>query len=224
MTNVPQSNGDGDVLNYGVELGVRQILAHYIERDEWDLPPAVYYVTHSPSLSGDELPPETLAKMPADMRDAIDSGHARFAGLYLSFAQMPIPERLWGIAPPDELLHALAHALDEHGDDAPIGVLPSGTRLLGVLFAGEAWGLARETPDVDKIAPGDVSTHPDRMECRIVIGVDTAGFAYIGEQIRGEDEPKVDTANVDDIGGKMPHILRELLEALAEDLDAETIG
>lgn len=199
--------------------GARLLLERLDETGQWDLPPDLYAVAQGPALTADGQIPEDV---PDDIREDISSG---MIGQQLEFAPLSLNPEVWTTAPPAEVLTKLARYARKHPprlEDA----LSDGARIIGLLFASEAWAvIGPDDPDRVKDAARNrnLHQHPDRVELRLVYGVDRAGYHYSARQSRGSDEiaehiqgPGLDDDGLERMSGEIPDALEDLLSALPD--------
>lgn len=89
--------------------------------------------------------------------------------------------------------------------------------ILGFALVSEAWA-RMTTAGEDLHSGGPISEHPDRIEIRNVVAVDTAGITYQLIRTRGEDTVYAMRGGSGDplhLGGQITEGLRELMEACA---------
>lgn len=201
--------------------GAKTVLQRTMEADEWDLAPGLIAMAQSPIESVDDLPDDAREGLPDELRELLDGGHN---GQVMQFVPFNLNPEVWTTGEPAVVLKKLARFAAKHPPDLGLG---ESDRLIGLLFVSEAWmlkvphGMDREEA-MRAAGNRDLSTHPDRVEIRMVYGVDTAGFQYAISQVRGSAEPE--TEHVQGPGmqakerfvGDIPDGLEALLQALTE--------
>lgn len=217
-------DGQGPV-EYGFQYGVRHLLTDLVEQDLWDRPPLLAIVVQAEeSMPREELLAHALEHAPQEVRDRIEDGTARLGGLEMGFHPLDIPDTIWALAPVPDTIEAMAMAIREgiSGIEAP----PEGVRIAGLLLATEAWALRAdklpegEREEAQRLAQeGDLAEHPNRVEIRMVYGVDRAGYRYSACQARGDDEID-EVVNGPGItgqlrmAGRVPEVLEQFLAAI----------
>lgn len=202
--------------------GARLLMKDANETGEWDQPPGLWAVTQAPMLVDlDNLPEE----IPEDLREEIASGAV---GQRLGFSPLEISDQVWTMAPPATVLSRLARYAVKHPPRLETA-LEGEERIIGLLFMSEAWMVAGPVGPVDDDddvreagARGELHKHPDRIEIRLVYGVDRAGYQYAIRQARGHDElsesvqgPGIDPGPQGHLEGHIPDAMVELLAVLA---------
>lgn len=213
-------NADGvGPIEHVILHGARLVMQDADRVGEWDLPPALYAVAQSPLASSPEGLPEGL---PDDLRAEITE-HGSL-GQQLAFAPLAINDQVWTTAEPARVLSKLARYAQKHPPRLDED-LPEEGRIIGLLFVSEAWMVAAATSDMDdakrRALHRDLHQHPDRIEIRLIYGVDLAGYHYSIRQVRGQDEmtetvqgPGIDTGGREQMRGDIPDALEQLLAAL----------
>jgi len=156
-------------------------------RTAWDEPPALYTVHRDRGQGACRLQP---LRLPAGISWSSGRPHEVILGLTLTVAA------------------------------SPPSLVPPG--LLGVAVRTEAWALLDEdmTPDQRQRAaaghPDRPSRSPNRVEARVIHGIDTAGTAYHVQQLRGGRQQAFTSAPGSEtaVMGLVPDALRGLLDAI----------
>lgn len=144
------------------------------------------------------------------------------AGVGIVHAHFPfgLGANLWVDRPVWKVLAVIAEAVQQIGH--PID-LPGDAEVVGVAMLSEGWALRAPDPAAAAVAKAwadehSISNHPDRVEMKMIMAVDTAGFRYLVEHARGEAEAlsQVDTG----LGVRDARLDGRLYDRLSQILDA----
>lgn len=200
--------------------GAKAVLADAAERDEWDVAPRLIAMAQGPVLTEEHLPDEARETLPEEVREALRNGQM---GQQMLFHQLDINPEVWTTGEAAQVLGKLAKYAEKHPPN--FGLLNDDElRLIGLLFVSEAWMVKARGEEMDAAREyareRHLSTHPDRVEIRMVYAVDTAGYQYMLNQERGSEvvDEHVQGPGLGDqrqrVAGEIPDALTKLLDAI----------
>jgi hypothetical protein len=203
---------DTDPLTAGIKIAAQTVMESYTD-DDWEQLPSVYVFAHSAVDGPEEIPEDVLAEHPGATH-----------GMALMVTDLKVPGQMWTqIGEPYVVLQEIAKVVAGSRDQRPEA---PDMRIVAVMFVAEAWMVARPQdakPDRwrKKMGKhlGKLHAHPDRVEVRIGYVVDAGGDRLSLTHERGQDE--VIVRRGDDVVGRIPEAIAELVTAFVDDVDDE---